>query len=131
MAAATTAPDASNEKLESIVTKVANAALAPVVAKIGSVEADMKQAAKPKPILRKTITGTMKATPMIGAMMATKGTTCVSFKAASTKIKATAVSVSNSKRTAARNDDVFEEARIPKKTKFVDEEETEDEEKEE
>ena len=70
---------------------------------------------------------------MIGATTTTKGMTCISSKAkkaALTKIKAAAVPVLNAKRTAARKADDFEEARIPKKTKFVDAEETEEEEEE-
>ena len=94
----------------------------------------MKQAAKPKPILRKTITGTKKAPPMIGATTATKGTTCVCLKAkkaALTKIEAAAVPILNAKRTAARSADVFEEAQIPKKSEVAIDEETEEEEEEE
>ena len=96
-----------------MVSEVASAALAPVVAKIGSVEAEQKQAVKPKSILRKTITGAMKAPPMIGATMATKGTTGVSLKAkkaASTKMKAVAVPILAAKRAEARSADVLEKA---------------------
>ena len=102
------------------------------MAKISAVEGEAPKA-KPKSILRKTLTGAMKAPPTIGATTASKKTTVritnKAKKAALAKVKEAALPISMAKRTAARVADVFEEPRIPKKQKVAEvDEETEEEE---
>ena len=103
----------SNADIQAMISSSVAAAVAPLMALIGSVDKKPPATTKPRSIL--------KAPPKIGSTTATNvvRVSTSNRKLNLLKVREAAQPVSPLKRAAARTSDSYEDARIPKKTKMV------------